>query len=361
MKRLLLTTTLALKILFVQAQVQIVSPCDSIDVFGSQSQLTMQVISGSNINFPLYIVTTDLNGYVVGEDSLTWTHDAWPIMALTDSIITCITYANGPDTLTCCVDFFWNGTFWVKMGVVTSIADCNGVLNGTSLLDSCGVCHSAYIYNFITHVPTFVTNANLLIPGVDYDPAQEIVVMPGDPGDPYWNAFCTGCTDSLASNYNPFAMIDDSSCCYSITTVMAIAVCDTFTWNGNIYTSSGVYTDTLITNNGCDSISIVDLSLAQTTFSYDTLFVTTNVYNWNGIAITTSGDYSYTFTGSAGCDSIACLHLVIANTTGVIDQINYKTLVKVTDILGKETHYRKNALLFFIYDDGTVQSKIILE
>ena len=102
---------------------QIVSPCDSIDIVGSQSQLTMQVISGTNVNSPLYIVTTDPNGYIVGEDSLTWTHDAWPIMALTDSIITCITYVNGVDTLTCCLEFFWNGSFWAKIGGLTSIEE----------------------------------------------------------------------------------------------------------------------------------------------------------------------------------------------------------------------------------------------
>ena len=104
-------------------QSQIVSPCDSIDIVGSQSQLTMEVMSGTNVNSPLYIVTTDFNGYIVGEDSLTWTHDAWPIMALTDSIITCITYVNGVDTLNCCVEFFWNGSFWAKMGSVTSIGE----------------------------------------------------------------------------------------------------------------------------------------------------------------------------------------------------------------------------------------------
>tara|TARA_B100000925_G_scaffold290515_1_gene275924 strand:+ start:1234 stop:2196 length:963 start_codon:yes stop_codon:yes gene_type:complete len=104
-------------------QSQIVSPCDSIEVVGSQSQLTMQVISGINTNSPLYMVTTDPNGYIIGEDSLTWTHDAWPIMALTDSIITCITYVNGVDTLTCCVEFFWNGSFWAKIGSITSVGE----------------------------------------------------------------------------------------------------------------------------------------------------------------------------------------------------------------------------------------------
>lgn len=239
--------------------------------------------------------------------------------------------------------------------------DCNGVVNGTSVLDSCGVCHSAYIYNFITHIPIFVANSNLLIPGVDYDPAQEIVVQPGDPGDPYWNASCTGCTDSLASNYNPFAAIDDSSCCYSIVNFTAIAACDAFTWNGTTYTTSGVYSDTLITNNGCDSISTIDLSLFQTTFSYDTLFVATNVYTWNGITITTSGDYTYTLSNSMGCDSVANLNLTITNTTGFIDLNNNNKLVKIIDVLGKESICRKNIPLFFIYDNGTIERKIILE
>tara|TARA_B110000444_G_C18605344_1_gene485026 strand:- start:212 stop:349 length:138 start_codon:yes stop_codon:yes gene_type:complete len=38
-----------------------------------------------------------------------------------------------------------------------------------------------------------------------------------------------------------------------------------------------------------------------------------------------------------------------------------KTLLKITDILGRETPYRKNTTLFYIYNDGTVEKKIIIE
>ena len=72
--------------------------------------------------------------------------------------------------------------------------------------------HQAYIYNFITHAVTFVDNGNALIAGVDYDPSQEMVVLPGSAGDPYWNSSCTGCTDPLACNYNPSAILDDGTC-----------------------------------------------------------------------------------------------------------------------------------------------------
>ena len=36
-------------------------------------------------------------------------------------------------------------------------------------------------------------------------------------------------------------------------------------------------------------------------------------------------------------------------------------LFKVTDILGRETKVTKNEALFYIYDDGTVEKKIIIE
>ena len=34
--------------------------------------------------------------------------------------------------------------------------DCNGVVDGTSIIDSCGDCQQAYIYDYITHAVTFL-------------------------------------------------------------------------------------------------------------------------------------------------------------------------------------------------------------
>jgi len=288
--------------------------------------------------------------------------------------------------------------------------DCNGVVNGTSVLDSCGVCHSAYIYNFITHIPIFVANSNLLIPGVDYDPAQEIVVQPGDPGDPYWNASCTGCTDSIAINYNPLATVDDSSC-YCDSIILNIQDCDSFTIGNATYYTSGIHTTTYPNISGCDSIVTINLSLSQSfifpiaisacdsyttacgtifdttavytfhyvnsygcdsivnydvfiehsTYSYDTLNTNSSIV-WNGNTLSVSGNYSAILVNSVGCDSIAYLNLTIANTTGVSEIINKKNnLFMITDILGKETPYRRSIPLFYFYDDGTIERKVILE
>jgi len=41
--------------------------------------------------------------------------------------------------------------------------------------------------------------------------------------------------------------------------------------------------------------------------------------------------------------------------------ITKKTLVRITDFLGRETLDTKNTVLFYIYDDGTVEKRILIE
>ena len=88
--------------------------------------------------------------------------------------------------------------------------DCNGIVGGTSLLDSCGVCQQAYIYNFSTNIPTFLNDTAGVIVG-----PGEALIMPDDPANPLWNASCSGCTDPAASNYDSTATIDNGTCIYS--------------------------------------------------------------------------------------------------------------------------------------------------
>ena len=49
------------------------------------------------------------------------------------------------------------------------------------------------------------------------------------------------------------------------------------------------------------------------------------------------------------------------NSTSIQEQTINKELFKVTDLLGRETAYRKNTPLFYIYDDGTVEKKITID
>ena len=76
-----------------------------------------------------------------------------------------------------------------------SFIDCNGITNGTSLLDTCGVCQQAYKYNFITHVPTYINDTFNVVLG-----PNEILVMPNDPSNPLWNSSCDSSVYDIISN-----------------------------------------------------------------------------------------------------------------------------------------------------------------
>ena len=56
-------------------------------------------------------------------------------------------------------------------------------------------------------------------------------------------------------------------------------VCDSLVWNGKTYNSSGVYSDTLQTTLGCDSIITLNLVVSSSetaTISYESLGNSTN-------------------------------------------------------------------------------------
>ena len=75
-----------------------------------------------------------------------------------------------------------------------------------------------------------------------------------------------------------------------------------------------------------------------------------------GISLTTSlmGDRD-----RADGNCVRCIQ--DETVTSILKISNQKTLIKIVDILGRETNPKANALLFYIYDDGTVEKKIIIE
>ena len=80
-----------------------------------------------------------------------------------------------------------------------------------------------------------------------------------------------------------------------------------------------------------------------------------------------TGDYIETFSNSgviAGTPLADTLNIVFCNTiptsTSVSSIQSNKKLLKVTDLLGRETK-QANQPLFYIYDDGTVEKRIVIE
>ena len=59
-------------------------------------------------------------------------------------------------------------------------------------------------------------------------------------------------------------------------------------------------------------------------------------------------------------DNSQWIALKTSNPTSINETANIdKKLVKVVDLLGKETEIKKNKVLFYIYDDGSVDKRII--
>ncbi len=78
----------------------------------------------------------------------------------------------------------------------------------------------------------------------------------------------------------------------------------------NVWTSSGIYTDTLINSVGCDSIITINLSINST---YDTVSATVcdNYTTPSGTVLTASGTYQDTIANMAACDSIITINLLV--------------------------------------------------
>ena len=153
--------------------------------------------------------------------------------------------------------------------------------------------------------------------------------------------------------------------------------CDSYTWNGTTYTSSGTYTYSKTNSIGCDStitlnLTIENIPIANISQNSNSLIITPQAglgpysYSWSTGEITqlitpsSTGVYWAFVTGVNGCNSDTSLYNYSATATNEIETTN-KQLLKIFNNLGQETPYKRNTPLFYIYDDGTVEKRIVIE
>jgi len=109
----------------------------------------------------------------------------------------------------------------------------------------------------------------------------------------------------------------------SSTTNASICQGNSYTFNGNTYSTAGTYVAHLLNKQGCDSTATLNLTVKNLSYS------TTNAeiclggsYRFNGTTYTTAGIYKKTLINSLGCDSIATLVLKVnmptSSTTSLI-------------------------------------------
>ncbi len=94
-----------------------------------------------------------------------------------------------------------------------------------------------------------------------------------------------------------------------------VTICkgESHTFNNQTLTQSGIYSDTLQTAGGCDSVIILDLRVLPT----DTIQIDSNICNGQRVQIgnqtfTTSGSFEIVLQNENGCDSIITLNISVA-------------------------------------------------
>ena len=161
----------------------------------------------------------------------------------------------------------------------------------------------------------------------------------------------------------------------------------TFSWIGpNGFTSTnqdifylvaGTYEVTVTDANGNSTVEtyvVTEPPPLTASISQSVLDLRVNVsggippysYTWNTgdtlstITPLTNGIYSCDVKDKAGC--IINVVFTVTNVPTSILEINSdKRLIKIVDVLGRETEEKRNTTLFFIYSDGTVERKIIIK
>ena len=137
-----------------------------------------------------------------------------------------------------------------------------------------------------------------------------------------------GCIDSTFVNLNePQEIIND----------MQISICngDSIIIGNNSYNSNGLYNDTLVATNGCDSILTISLLVNPTSFSSETYTEVCDSLEWNGVYYTQSGSYDYYTINQYGCDSIVTLQLLSISNSSFSSQ----NIFSCTDVVSPSGNY----------------------
>ena len=166
-----------------------------------------------------------------------------------------------------------------------------------------------------------------------------------------------------------------------------ICVGDSIIVGDSIYFDAGEYVNNLSNVFGCDSVLTTFLSisdvLSQLTivgsdiqaialngtppYSYDIYGPTgliTSVQNTSSVIQFTpqvNGTYYLIVTDDLNCISDTSFAYVDFVSTSIENHQNNSELIKITDALGRETNFKNNRVLFYIYENGDVYRHIIIE
>ena len=227
-----------------------------------------------------------------------------------DSVVTMklqITYKNVPITerVISCGSYLWNDTLLEESGLYF---DTIPTLKGDSVIS----------IMLTVNKPTYAKDTIVR----NHCQSELPVFWEGNLLDPGMNAFHLenhlGCDSIVYVRLNVWPLYNDT---------LTIHACDAFVMNGRTLTESGVYTDTLSSMTGCDSIVTVNLTVNNSfeTEAIDTVFVG-DAYTGYGLNLTFEKDQilekNVYLETESGCDSLIHLTLVVRSKKFEIELTN---------------------------------------
>jgi uncharacterized protein (TIGR02145 family) len=97
-----------------------------------------------------------------------------------------------------------------------------------------------------------------------------------------------------------------------------IIACDSYEWEGQTYTTSGVFRVVYQTVDGCDSTIMLNLGIIHPR-TYETDTTVCDSYEWEGQTYTVDSTFSTTYQNQYGCDSIIAINFHVNHSTETID------------------------------------------
>ena len=132
----------------------------------------------------------------------------------------------------------------------------------------------------------------------------------------------------------------------TLTDEWSIEACDRYTWNSITYTEPGNYVQELESVDGCDSIVTLHLTFTQA-LEVETDTTACGSLSWVGQEYTLSGDYDHMFVTPGGCDSLVHLHLTVKPYPEAVGEIEGPTEVYVsTDLILGQYFYSIDSVGF---------------
>jgi len=211
---------------------------------------------------------------------------------------------------TVCGSFVWSGTTYTQSQLITwTGVNAHG-------------CDSTVAINLSVFPNPLITITGQPVPCLD-DTAHLVATCVDTAALLVWNTGDTAQTITVtaAGNYTVTA-INAGGCTSESTVAVAFTspsqsttdttVCDSFLWNGTLYTQTGVYRDTLTNSVGCDSVATLNLTVNNSYYSHDTLqLLQSQLPYYFAPADTTFPNgspaefqFSYTLSAQNGCDSV---------------------------------------------------------